>query len=375
MKIAINGLGVNGGGGKTYLEHFLPALLKADAHFEYYVLLKAGVPALGLPAHSRLRVIPVKLASNLASRFYREQVWLPRWLKREQIDILFSPADSTSLLAPCPVVLAMRNMNLYVKREKGWSLPFQIKFYALSALARFSAKIARKIVFVSETSKKIIARQLNIAADKQKLVYHGVSPIFFERVKKIPDELQWLRDTSPYLLSVSSIYRYKNFLRLIEAFQIFKKNDPENHHLIITGKPYDKPYFQEIKQIIAKNRLEPWIHLTGEIHYAHLPALYQHASLFVFPSYLETFGHPLVEAMAAGLPIAAANIENSKEIAGNAALYFNPHDTEDIAETLKKAIKEKEIRQRLIANTSKQAKHFSWDRCAQETLAVFKEAL
>lgn len=375
MKITINSLGVNGGGGKTYLEHFLPALLEADRALEYYVLLKADALPLGLPASPRLRYIPVKFSSSLAGRFWLEQTWLPRWLKKEKIGLLFSPADATSLLAPCPVVLAMRNMNLYIKREKGWSLPFQAKFSALSALAGWSSKIAKKIIFVSRTSQSVISERLHIEPHKQNLIYHGVSPIFLERASTIPEKLLWIKPKTPYLLSVSSIYRYKNFSRLIEAFDLLRKNGSKDYHLIIAGKPYDKPCFREIKEIITAKRLESRVHLAGEIPYENLPALYQHASLFVFPSYLETFGHPLAEAMASGIPIAAANIENSQEIAGKAALYFNPYDIHDIADILGNTLEQPKTREILIAHAAEEVKRFSWNRCARETVAVFKDAM
>ncbi len=375
MRIAINSLGVDGGGGRTYFDHFLPALLQADRESEYLVLVRSSSMS-SLPASSpQMRYIPVEDSTGIVGRFQREQFWLPRWLKREKVDLLFSPADSTSLLAPCPVVLAMRNMNLYVPRDKGWSFSFRLKFGALSRFARLSSKIARKIIFVSHFSKELIAKQLGIAPEKQKVVYHGVSPQFFEQKNSIPESLAWVRSRTPYLLSVSSIYRYKNFVRLIEAFALYRKKATENYHLIIAGKPYDKPYYEQMKKAIERHQLESYVYLANEVAYADLPILYQNAKLFIFASYLETFGHPLVEAMAGGVPILAGDIENSREIAGEAALYFNPYDVNKLVDSLGAALEQTGIRENLILKGKEQVKQFSWNRCARETADVFREAL
>lgn len=375
MRIAINCLGVNGGGGKTYLEHFLPALCETDPQSEYFVLVRSGAMHTLPQCGASIRYVPVSLYASALSRMVLEQAWLPLWLKREHIDLLYSPADSTSLLAPCPVVLAMRNMNLYVKRDQGWSVAYKTKFSILSAFARISSKIARRIIFVSHASRQIIAQQLNILPEKQKVVYHGVSPAFLQRVEKIPETVAWITQKTPYILSVSSIYRYKNFIRLIEAFADYRKSGSRDYHLVIAGYPHDKPYYQTMKRAIAKANLESRVYLAHEVNYAHLPALYQNADLFAFPSYLETFGHPLVEALASAVPVIAGDIENSREIAGKAALYFNPYDKNDLRHVLAKALEDKKIRDVLLNQAKEQVKKFSWARCASQTYAVFKRAL
>lgn len=375
MRVAINSLGVNGGGGKTYLEHFLPALQEADPNSEYFVLVRSAavksLPSCGPSIH----YVPISLRGGALNRLFLEQAWLPLWIKRNKMDLLYSPADSTSILAPCPVVLAMRNMNLYVKREKGWSIPYKAKFKVLSSFAAISARIAKQIIFVSRTSEKIIADKLKILPEKQKVVYHGVSKMFFQKIEQTPKEIGWIAKKTPYILSVSSIYRYKNFVRLIEGFAQYRKKASQDYHLIIAGYPFDRPYYEEMKKAVVRTKLESRVFLAHEVKYACLPALYQRAALFAFPSYLETFGHPLVEAMASGVPIIAGDIENSREIAGSAALYFDPDSNEALAQSLGTALERKETRVQLLQQGKERIKEFSWSRCARETLAVFREAL
>ena len=105
-----------------------------------------------------------------------------------------------------------------------------------------------------------------------------------------------------------------------------------------------------------------------------MPALYSNASLFVFPSYSETFGLPLVEAMASGVPIAAANAASMPEVAGEAAVYFDPFSIEDIAKTIEAVVNDKNLSDSLRQRGLAQAKQFSWKRSAEETSRLFREA-
>jgi len=373
--IAINCLGVDGGGGKTYFEHFLPALENISKDFRYFVFIRESLLGSIPVAGENVTYIPVSLPPGTLNRFLKEQLWIPNWLKKNKIDLLFSPADSTALLSPCPVVLAMRNLNLYVERDKGWSLPFQMKFHALSLFARFSSSIARRIIFVSDTSRKIISNRLKIPEEKQRVIYHGLSPRFLEPSTFPAGEFQVFTEKTPYILTVSSIYRYKNFIRLIESFAKARSKVSRDYHLVIAGKPYDIPYYRQMNESIAAHNLESRIHLLGEVSYSVLPALYRQARLFAFPSYLETFGHPLVEAMASGVPIIAADIENSREITGNSALFFPPKNTEILSEQLISGLENESLRMKLIEKGLERVKTFSWKRCAEETLSVFQEAL
>lgn len=374
LKIAINSLGVNGGGGKTYLENFLPALEKADPTLECFVIVRPRTIPVLPKLSPRFHYVPAPMAGTVFNRFLAEQAWLPLWLRRQSIDLLYSPADSTSILAHCPVVLAMRNMNLYIKRDKGWGVGFRLKFHGLSSLAQISSKIAKKIIFVSRSSQETIAKRLSIQENKQEVVYHGVSSIFFESKSDLPRELSWLASKSPYLLSVSSIYRYKNYVRLIEAFAAALKRGI-NHHLIIAGKPYDSPYLEEMKRKINREGIGHRVHLIGEVPYSHLPFLYQRASLFVFPSYLETFGHPLVEAMASGAPILAGDIPNSREITAGAAVYCDPYRALAMTDAMLEVLGNASLREELSRRSRIRGAEFSWTRCAEETLRVFQRAL
>src|SRR5262249_31558451 len=145
----------------------------------------------------------------------------------------------------------------------------------------------------------------------------------------------------PYILSVSSIYRYKNFVRLIEAYAelVDRYLDLEVPDLVIIGDDQDAPYARKMEQArAATGDLAAHIHVVGEVPYGEIAAWYRDAELFAFPSHLETFGHPLLEAMAAEVPLVAADIPVFREIAGDAAFYADPFRVDELAAAMAAAL-------------------------------------
>jgi glycosyltransferase involved in cell wall biosynthesis len=114
------------------------------------------------------------------------------------------------------------------------------------------------------------------------------------------------------------------------------------------------------------------LHLLGPVPYRELPALYQQADAFVFPSLIESFGHPLVEAMASGIPIAASNVTALPEICNDAAVYFNPEDIHDAVEKISQILTDRSLREQLVNQGRSRASEFSWEKTAKKTLALFQ---
>jgi glycosyltransferase involved in cell wall biosynthesis len=168
---------------------------------------------------------------------------------------------------------------------------------------------------------------------------------------------------------VGHLYPQKNFATFVKAFHRVAKEIP--HDLVIVGRPRWK--YEEDLNLIDHLGLQERMHFLYYVPHDDLPAIYNLARCFAFPSLYESFGLVQLEAMACGCPVVAAHSGAIPEIAGDAALLFDPHDPEDMAEALLKAISDQSIRQSLIAKGLARAKKFTWDRCAAETLQVFIE--
>lgn len=371
MKIAINGLSISSGGGITYLFNFLPALGALDRQNHYYIFLSRFNVGLvsGLPENFHLVTVRLPFNLNLLRGIY-EQVFLPRRLKKEKIDLLYSPADITSLSARCPVVLAMRNPNLYTALPSSWSLPNRARLAILKWLARKSARRATGIIFVSRSSLEEIAAKLAIPREKCYAIHHGIDPGAFTRgnVKALPRHLP-----RRYLLSISTIYHYKNYLRLLEAYRNLRRERGDGiPPLLIAGGNADAPYYRKMLAFISENSLTMSVFLPGNFSYPLVPSLYAGAAAFIFPSYLETFGHPSLEAMAAGVPVAASDIPVMREVLGEAAVYFAPHDVGAIENAVRGLLDDEGLRGRLIKLGRERARSFTWSRTARETLELFQ---
>jgi len=127
-------------------------------------------------------------------------------------------------------------------------------------------------------------------------------------------------------------------------------------------------------RLVHDSNLQERVHLIGAVKHSTLPSIYKAAKLFVLPSLQETFGHPLIEAMASGLPIVASDIPVIREICQQAAVYFDPNDPDDLRAKMEEVLSNSRLREKLIQKGLERAKIFSWEKCAKQTLAVFKEA-
>jgi glycosyltransferase involved in cell wall biosynthesis len=179
--------------------------------------------------------------------------------------------------------------------------------------------------------------------------------------------------TRPYFVSVANIKPYKNIGRLVEAFVKIRQHIP--HDLVIVGQSEglttgESPQFFERVQAAGER-----VHMTGFVSNDELVSLVGHAQALVMPSLYEGFGLPPLEAMAAGVPVAVARSGSLPEICGDAALYFDPLNVQDIANSLLELAHRPELRERLVAAGRERAKLFTWESCARRTAEGLRRAL
>jgi glycosyltransferase involved in cell wall biosynthesis len=270
-------------------------------------------------------------------------------------------------------VVALRNPSAYFLR---WRLGFGnwCRNMALGEMARLSAWRADRVIFVSDQSRRAISRRLPIPLTKTEVVYHGISPSFTPAVRHgqgAPSP----SITRPYILSVSQIRRAKNYPRLVEAFVARAEKDLRGFDLVILGAMEDRWTERRISETLARTGLGSRVHLPGPVGRAALPAWYAGASLFVLPSLLETFGHPLVEAMASGLPVVASETTSNPEIVGDAGLYFDPWSVQAIGDALSAVLGDEGRARSMSERSLRRAADFSWEKTAAQTRRVLEKAV
>jgi glycosyltransferase involved in cell wall biosynthesis len=374
LRIAVNGTSAVTGGGVTYLLNLLPALAALGTAHEYVVLLGAHQRKLAreLPANFRYRWITFGRPVSARRKLW-EQTALPLLLRSEKIDVLLAPADVAPLLAPCPVVLAVRNPNPYWgPRGSNWKAKLRDRMLRL--VTRLSAARASRVFFVSEHSRQRITPFLRSPVERTSVVYHGIGEEF--RLERgATDAPGAAIAEGRYVLSVSAVRIHKNFETLIRAFsQLVREPGCSDMRLVIIGAVIDPPYFEQLTSLVRELTLEASVTFRGEMPYADLPAVYRGARLFVLPSLAETFGHPLVEAMASGVPVVATDLEIMREMCEDAAGYFHPGDPGSLFAEMRELLSNETLRQDRIRSGLARARKFSWDRTARQTVDLLEIA-
>lgn len=235
---------------------------------------------------------------------------------------------------------------------------------------------AQRIIVDSRHTKKDLVRIIQAPKKKISVVYLGVDDNYHpdKDEGKIIYLANYYHLQKPYLLFVSQWRPHKGIENLVKAFEIldarFKNKDLR---LVITGKP--NPKFPKIEEGINRSPLRQRIITPGFVDEKDMVALYSNAAVFVFPSIYEGFGLNPLEAMACGTPVTASNISCIPEACGQAALYFDPYDPEDMALKIQTLLTNDKLRQEFISRGFKNLEKFSWQKMALETLEIYKSAL
>lgn len=220
------------------------------------------------------------------------------------------------------------------------------------------------ILSISESTKRDLIELFGIDEEKVSVVYLGVDPSSF---KSIHDNIKY--SDKPYLLYVGGRGTYKNFTGFIKSVAA-SSNLFKNFNVIAFGGGQFN--FDELELIsklgFSSNQVKQ---LAGPD--SLLAQLYTNAAAFVYPSLYEGFGLPPLEAMAAGCPVVSSNASSMPEVVRDAGMYFNPNEIEDMREAIEKVVFSESLKSQLISSGYENIKDFSWDKCAQETLDIYKK--
>lgn len=243
----------------------------------------------------------------------------------------------------------------------------------IKALYKFMAKKSNRIIAVSRSTQKDAREFLGFSEEKIDVIYNGLDKRFLEECRYSKEDLKKLYGIKDkYILFLGTLEPRKNLARVLEGFAKFKSMFAEkfDYQLVVSGKRgwLFGEYFQMAEDFGVKDE----VIFTGYVGGDELKPLYTYAEFFVMPSLYEGFGQTIVEAMACGTPCLVSEVSSIPEIAGDAALYINPYDTEGIGKAMEKLAGDKNLREKLSAAGREQSKKFSWPKCARETLEVYK---
>lgn len=376
MKIAINTTSALAGGGVTYIKNLLAYLSRRDTTHQYLILTTRAGKEVFFFQHPRFTFLSFQLPSKgPLLRLCWEQIFLPRFLRRNHVHLLFSPANVCPLFSKIPNVVMIQNIEPFSNRVPGnRSFLQRVRLKFLRLLTIMSVQKAQTAIFPSRKACMDLEKSGGRIKHAE-IVHHGINRDLFHPIRDDDKVLQFRKKypIDTFLLFVSNIQRYKNFFELIRAFVLLRDQIDNATQLVFAGACFDRAYYEEMKAFILREGYENRILFLGNIPYEDLPCFYSACKLFVYPSACESFGMTLVEAMACGAPVLASNRAPMPEICADAALYFDPMNPAAIADMIMKTLKNPELLSALTKKSLERAKTFSWENTARETLKVFTD--
>lgn len=377
MRIAINVLSVQSGGGLTFLKNLLKYLPLVGPDNEYIILVtEVKASTLGVTngrfPNFRTMICP---ARGWAVRGCWEQTVMPEVLRREKVDVLYAPGNQGPVLSLFPFVVLVQNVEPLVQKGIGIPLALGMKRKALRIMTRASVHRARRVIAISEYTRRLLTREFSYSPERVTVIPHGA-----------PEDSGTFPSTqtsahhggptieNPYFLAVSNIKYNKNFETLIDAFAVAYRKIADPVHLVIAGDVEDKLCYLQLEQLIEQHGIVPRVHFLGGADQGVLRSLYRGCRALIFPSRVESFGLPPLEAMAYRVPVAASCIDAVVEVCSDAALYFDPDNAGEMAEAMMRLWSDEGLRRDLVVRGVARAGQFSWEETARLTLRVIRAA-
>ncbi len=354
----------HGGGVRVYTHQILRAMLDLKTPHEFVFLYKNPSLVGTYAKDSQVREVALP-GDNI---LWWDQVEVPRAIKKHRIDVLYNPKYSLPIRAACPSAWVCHGLDWYVmpwasRRIDRLSHKFLIPRYA---------KRADAIIAVSEITREHVIQYLPIPAKRVITIYSGVDDSFRQvAAPEVRARLQQRYDLpARFFLYSGAIYPPKNFTRLVQAYA--KVGPAAGISLVIAGG--ENRFLSEHELKVPETLgLTSWVKWLGWVEPHLLPALYQMAEALLLPSLFESYGLPIVEAMACRCPVLTANRFGTLEIAGDAALLVDPESVDAIAAGMSRLASEPELRRRLIAAGTERVRPLTWARCALQTLQVLED--
>jgi glycosyltransferase involved in cell wall biosynthesis len=291
----------------------------------------------------------------------------------DDADILFNPnGASLPINMLLPTVTTIHDLTPMVMPCFPRRITFLLKFLLMR-----SAKSSASLITVSEHSKRDIVRLCGVAPSKIHVIYEGYDRALFNDAPPDADSLHALLTrlgiSRPYILHHGAIQPRKNLPRLIAAYrQVLARNNQLDFDLVLAG-PLAWQFDETVAAAHDKSDSRGNVVLAGALSDQDLSMLLRGSALEVVPSLYEGFCLPMVEAMACGVPTIAANNSCLPEISGNALRYFDPYSVDELANCMEEALQYEDLRAELATRGKERAQQFSWERCAEETLAVLAQ--
>jgi glycosyltransferase involved in cell wall biosynthesis len=287
------------------------------------------------------------------------------------LELIHDPTGTAPLLLSTQKrVVTIHDALPFIYPDTSSTLDWLVYHYWLPYATRF----VDQIVTDSSRSKSDIARFLGVQMERITVIPLAAGKQF----RPLPEDevtpvLERIGIQDHYILFVGSLEPRKNLINLLEAYTLLLNWSSEWNLVIVGARNFWKS--ESSKKFVEQHNLKSYVHFLGYIPDEDLPALYNGADLFVFPSLYEGFGLPVLESMACGTPVVTSNTSSLPEVAGDAAYLVDPQNVEEIADALKHVLSDVDLANDLRSRGLERAQNFTWEKTASQTIAVYEQAL
>jgi len=377
MRIGIDArlYGLEHGGPGRYVTKLVEELLKLDKK-NHYVLFLNSAHAGEFKNRKRVKVV----TTNVPIYSLFEQIILPFVFVKEKLDLLHVPHFDAPLMYPGRLLLTIHDLIKHDSKgpetttRQGWLYFF--KRFGYLTLTQIIVHRANHIIVPTAFVKVDIAKRLHVSPGKITVTYEAASESIKEVTLDDEEKTKLLNKydlTQPFIVYTGNVYPHKNVDVLINALEKHNRNKEVDLELAIICSR--SVFWERINKKISQRNLQNRIKLLGFVEDADVSKIYSLALALVHPSKMEGFGLTGLEAMSVGLPVISSNASCLPEVYGNAAIYFNPNDIDDLVSCLETLIKDQDLRSGMSTRGYLQARKYSWQKMAKETLAVYKLTL
>ncbi len=362
-----------GAGVERYVYHLVKNLLAADSSNEYVLFFYGNISPETIHKirghNSKVKIVKmIRTGSKIP--LWDSHIKFSHLMGKHELNLAIFPANVMPLFYRGKSILVIHDLVIYLHPK--WFPERQ--WFSTKILVPRSIRRARTIVTVSQSTKDDLLKLFRVPEEKVKVIYPGIvvkDTYLNEELEKIRRKFDIV---GKYILFIGTIEPRKNILKLIGAFSNYLfENEESQVSLVLAGiKGWKfKPFFQQINEI-NKRLLGSRIKYVGKVSNRERNILLKSCSAFVFPSYYEGFGFPVLEAMALGAPVITSNTSSLGEIAGAGAYLINPDSQNDIRRAIKLVLEDKVLRQALITRGKERASRFTWEATIKEFQNLIK---
>lgn len=367
MRIGIDARLYNQTGVGRYLRNLIRELIDLDTVNEYVIYLR--------PQEYDLCTLPKKnwkkRMLSIPWHTIKEQVFLPSILLQDHLDIAHFPYFNVPIFYPKKYLLTIHDLIVdHFDTGRATQLPwvlYKIKRFGYKLSMTVGIRRASHIAVISKATRDETVDHYRVDRQKISLTYDALDPNFQTVLETYTPKKYW---NTPYLLYVGNAYPHKNLERLINAFMLVQKTSYV--HLVFAGD--DLYFYPKLQQLVKKHNMQKYVRFFGNANDRELVDLYSFARLLIFPSLMEGFGLPTLEALSCGVLPVISNIHVFGELWEHDLPMFNPFDVNDMATSILRALSlpQKEYRRRVDA-AKKRVRSFSWKDTAEKTLALYEK--